>query len=277
MIAASDQARQTAGVTESRVLHLLPLADYRQAGGRSIEPPSLASEGFVHCSPDIETTLAVANSLYRDADQPMVALELDTDLLDSPLRWEKPSPAPPAGMSDAVLFPHVYGPLRPSAVSAVHYARRSLDGRYVSLEKRSPTAETLDLLPHPEGGWFRRTYTSPQEVVRSGSSTARPTATAIYFLLNPSEQSAWHTVASDELWLWHRGGTLALSLGGSGEHPTDPQPVTVGPDIGAGQSPQMLVPAGTWQRAEADQHRETLVTCVVSPGFDFADFRVLPS
>src|SRR5690606_37383153 len=84
------------------------------------------------------------------------------------------------------------------------------------------------------------------------------------------QTSAWHVVSSAELWLWHRGGPLTLSLAGTGEEPADdPQQVVLG--VGAGQSPQALVPAGTWQRATASATVETLVSCVVSPGFAFAD------
>ncbi|MFD0487024.1 cupin domain-containing protein [Saccharopolyspora spinosporotrichia] len=126
--------------------------------------------------------------------------------------------------------------------------------------------------PHPEGGWFRRTWASGVEVSRSAE--VRPTATSIYFLLAPGRTSEWHTVASDELWFWHRGGPLTLSLGGTGERPGE-EPGTVVLGGGAGQVPQAVVPGGTWQRATASATAETLVSCVVSPGFDFADFRTL--
>ncbi|WP_338595398.1 cupin domain-containing protein [Saccharopolyspora sp. SCSIO 74807] len=259
-------------MTRSSLLHLLPLRAFHSAP-ETIGSPSLHSEGFVHCSPDIATTLAVANTLHRDTEEPMVALELDPDRLAAPVRWEPAAPAPPAGVPSDALFPHVYGPLERDAVIGLHYARRDPQGRYVGLETRSRTAEELDLLPHPEGGWYRRTWTSPVPVEPDGRGS-RPSATAIYFLLTPGQSSAWHVVDSAEMWLWHRGGPLTLSLGGDGAVPAErPRDHVLG--VGAGQDPQVLVPAGTWQRAVASATVESLVTCMVSPGFDFADFRVL--
>ncbi|GAA2801428.1 cupin domain-containing protein [Saccharopolyspora taberi] len=257
-------------MTGPTLLHLLPLSTFHTAPDAPIEAPSLASEGFVHCSPDVPTTLAVANALYRDTDEPMVALELAAEKLSAPVRWEAANPAPPPGVSDDVLFPHVYGPLDRDAVIGLRYARRDVSGRYLSLEIRSRTAEEFDLLPHPEGGWYRRTWASGVEVARS--THTRPTATAIYFLLPAGRTSQWHSVASDELWLWHRGGPLTLALGGDGDAPAD-EAETVVLGAGAGQTPQAVVPAGTWQRATASATAEALVSCVVSPGFDFADFR----
>ncbi|QUH01491.1 cupin domain-containing protein [Saccharopolyspora erythraea] len=259
-------------VTGSTLLHLMPLSAFRADPAEPITAASLAGEGFVHCSPDVPTTLAVANALYREADEPMVAVELDPSRLSAPVRWEAADPAPPPGVSSDVLFPHVYGPIERAAVIGLRYARRDVAGTYLSLETRSRTAEEFDLLPHPEGGWFRRTWASGVEVSRSAE--VRPTATSIYFLLAPGRTSEWHAVASDELWFWHRGGPLTLSLGGTGERPGE-EPGTVVLGGGAGQVPQAVVPGGTWQRATASATAETLVSCVVSPGFDFADFRTL--
>ncbi|MFD0923492.1 cupin domain-containing protein [Saccharopolyspora rosea] len=254
------------------LLHLLPLSAFQADRDAPIRSATLDEDGFVHCSPDVRTTLAVANALYREVAEPMVALELDPDRLSAPVRWEPPNPAPPPGVPAETLFPHVYGPLERSAVIGVRYARRDLVGTFLALETRSRTAEEYDLVPHPEGGWYRRTWTSSFEVAHPNGT--RPSATAIYFLLPPGQTSQWHTVASDELWLWHRGGPLTLSLGGDGDGPQEePEKLVLG--AGAGQLPQTVVPAGTWQRASAAATVETLVSCVVSPGFDFADFQVL--
>ena len=120
-------------------------------------------------------------------------------------------------------------------------------------------------------GWFRETFRSGTSFEPAGYDGLRVAATAIYFLLNPGERSAWHVVRSDELWFWHRGGPLTLSLGGRGETPSETGSIVLG--AGPGEAGQGLVPAGTWQRADASATSETLVSCVVSPGFDFADFR----
>jgi predicted cupin superfamily sugar epimerase len=136
---------------------------------------------------------------------------------------------------------------------------------------RPPLAERLDLQPHPEGGWYRETLRSAARFTPGGYPGERPAATAIYFLLQPGERSRWHVVRSDELWLWHSGGPLHLRLGGGGEHPAQDETIRLGPD-----RPQGLVPGGTWQAAEPAGDEPVLVSCVVAPGFDFADFRLQP-
>jgi predicted cupin superfamily sugar epimerase len=138
---------------------------------------------------------------------------------------------------------------------------------------RPPLAEQLDLQPHPEGGWFRETWRSPVAFSPAGYPGERSAATAIYYLLHPGERSRWHTVRSDELWLWHRGGPLTLRLGGAGPEPGTAAAVLIGADLGAGQQPQALVPGGVWQCAVPAGRDPVLVSCVVAPGFDFADFQ----
>jgi uncharacterized protein len=143
---------------------------------------------------------------------------------------------------------------------------------------RSTLAEQLDLAPHPEGGWYRETWRSEIAVEPPGYPGPRAVATAIYFLLHPGEQSRWHVVRSDEMWLWHRGGPLTLRFGGRGERPdADPVERTLGPDVAGGQHPQLLVPGGQWQAAVPAAGEPVLVSCVVAPGFDMDDFRELAS
>jgi uncharacterized protein len=140
---------------------------------------------------------------------------------------------------------------------------------------RPPLAEQLDLAPHPEGGWYRETWRSPVSLRPEGYDGQRSAATAIYFLLQPGERSRWHVVRSDELWLWHDGGPLTLQLGGAGGEPAPARDIVLGADLTAGQQPQAVVPGGVWQRAAPAGQAPVLVSCVVVPGFDFADFRVL--
>jgi len=139
---------------------------------------------------------------------------------------------------------------------------------------RPELAERLHLQPHPEGGWFRETWRSAVSFRPAGYDGDRSAATAIYFLLCPGEESAWHVVRSDELWLWHRGGPLTLWLGGSAAQPAEADVVLLGADVRAGQHPQAVVPGGVWQRAAPGDDEPVLVSCVVAPGFDFADFRL---
>ena len=140
---------------------------------------------------------------------------------------------------------------------------------------RPPLAEQLDLAPHPEGGWYRETWRSPVSLRPEGYGGQRSAATAIYFLLQPGERARWHVVRSDELWLWHGGGPVALQLGGAGGEPATGTDIVLGADLAAGQQPQALVPGGVWQCAAPADEAPALVSCVVVPGFDFADFRVL--
>ena len=162
------------------------------------------------------------------------------------------------------------GAINRSTVEEVRYARRDPGGQVTGFFPRPPVAEALDLLPHPEGGWFRETWRTSTPVAAHGGE--RATATGIYFLLGVGEESIWHAVRSDELWLWHRGGPLELVL--RGDAPTEENTILLGPDVEHGQVPQALVPGGIWQAARPAGDQEVLVSCVVSPGFDPADFSV---
>ncbi len=134
---------------------------------------------------------------------------------------------------------------------------------------RPPLAEALDLQPHPEGGWYRRTWEAVERV-RTRDGRDRATATAILFLLPAGESSAWHRVASDEAWFAHLG-VVALELGGDGPQPIPAAIETLGVDLASGQQLQVVVPAARWQRT-LPSDVDALVSCVVSPGFDFDDF-----
>ena len=125
----------------------------------------------------------------------------------------------------------------------------------------------LDLQPHPEGGWFRETWRGgPIETPRG----ARTTSTAIYYLLPKHGWSAWHRVASDEVWHHYRGAPAHLHLmRDDGRHDT----ILLGSDILNGQRPQATVPAGVWQATEPIDGW-ALFGCTVAPGFDFDDFEL---
>ena len=123
----------------------------------------------------------------------------------------------------------------------------------------------LGMKAHPEGGHYAETYRS--------SDGERATSTAIYYLLQADEVSAWHRVDAEEHWLWHAGGALALTLS-----PPDGKgatPYTLGPDLRGLQRPQVTVPAHHWQTAES-LGAWTLVSCVVAPGFEFSGFELAP-
>jgi predicted cupin superfamily sugar epimerase len=123
----------------------------------------------------------------------------------------------------------------------------------------------LGLQPHPEGGWYRETFRQP------APDGGRAMATAILFLLDAGERSHWHRVDAAELWLWHAGSPLALSIADADGRRT----LMLGGDVLANQAPQALVPPHAWQAARADAGW-ALVSCIVTPGFDFAGFDLAP-
>ena len=140
-------------------------------------------------------------------------------------------------------------------------------------------ASGLGLRPHLEGGWYAETWRSPLELPGEGLGGypgRRSLGTAILFLLLPGERSAWHRVRSAELWFLHRG-RLELSLGGDAASPVSgtgddrSERQVLGLDVAAGERPQLLVPPNHWQAARPLDDKACLVSCVVVPGFDFAD------
>ncbi len=117
----------------------------------------------------------------------------------------------------------------------------------------------LDLAPHPEGGFYRETFRQP------AADGDRALATTILFLLPDRGRSHWHRVDAAEIWLWHAGHPLDLLI--------DDRRILLGGNVLAGEHPQGIVPAHAWQSAEANRGW-ALVSCVVSPGFDFAGFEL---
>ena len=137
----------------------------------------------------------------------------------------------------------------------------------------------LGLVPHPvEGGYFAETYRSADQLSASGLPTrygaARSASTAIYYLLTPDTFSAMHRLASDEIFHFDLGDPVEmLHL-----HPDGSYQVTVlGPNLEAGQRPQVTVPRHTWQGARlipGGQYAPLGTT--VAPGFDYTDYETAP-
>ncbi|MFO0844413.1 MAG: cupin domain-containing protein [Gemmataceae bacterium] len=133
--------------------------------------------------------------------------------------------------------------------------------------------ERLGLVPHPEGGWVRETYRSP-EVVAAAHLPARfggdrSFATMIYYLLEGDDFSALHRIKQDEGWHFYDGSPLTLHLiSPEGAYSTR----RLG--LGDGMEPQALAPAGWYFAATVDEASFSLVGCTVAPGFDFADFEM---
>jgi uncharacterized protein len=138
-------------------------------------------------------------------------------------------------------------------------------------------ARQLELAPHPEGGWYKDMWRSDlvvsQSALPSDYTGPRSAGSAMLLLLMPGQHSAWHTVRSAELWLHHRGSPLLVDMG---SERTSATTHLLGSDIAAGEQPQVVVPPRHWQRARPRDDEPTLVSCVVVPGFDYADFALGP-
>ncbi|MFD5109921.1 DUF952 domain-containing protein [Streptomyces cinereoruber] len=111
------------------IYHVVPLAEWSARPERPYAPASLAEEGFVHCAPDEATALAVINAFYRASPRPLLALVLDEGRLSARTEREAAVPAPPPGVPDGTLFPHVFGPLDREAVERVLEITWDEDGR----------------------------------------------------------------------------------------------------------------------------------------------------
>ncbi len=125
----------------------------------------------------------------------------------------------------------------------------------------------LNMKPYAEGGHYVETFRS--EI----GGTDRSPISAIYFLLQADEVSEWHRIDAAEIWLWHAGGPLILTI--ASPEGQNAHPMTLGPDLRSGQRPQGVVPANHWQTAET-LGAWTLVSCAIGPGFEFDGLELAP-
>ncbi len=130
--------------------------------------------------------------------------------------------------------------------------------------------EKLNLKPHPEGGFYSETYRSTESITTVYGE--RNLSTAIYFLLTSENVSKFHRIKSDELWFFHEGSNLTVHTLSNQGH----KQLSLGnPSETSASSPQHLVHAHTIFGSSVDEPNSyALVSCVVSPGFDFADFEL---
>lgn len=136
--------------------------------------------------------------------------------------------------------------------------------------------EKFQLMPHPEGGYYKEMYRSneqiPQNALPIRFTGDRNFSTAIYFLIEQGNFSAFHHIQSDECWHFYAGQTLHVHVihpGGKYEL------LKLGSNIEAGETFQAMVPAGSWFASEtAPEGSFSFVGCTVAPGFDFADFEL---
>jgi uncharacterized protein len=136
--------------------------------------------------------------------------------------------------------------------------------------------DLLQLLPHPEGGWYKETYRSEEQTAAcdlpSRFDGTRSFSTAIYFLLEENTFSAFHKIKSDELWHFYAGGGLDVYIINERK---ELEIIHLGNDIASGQVFQAVVKAGCWFASRPQLGVAfSLVGCTVSPGFDFNDFEM---
>jgi predicted cupin superfamily sugar epimerase len=132
-----------------------------------------------------------------------------------------------------------------------------------------------DLKPHPEGGWYTQTYKSNEQIAanalpgRFGAS--RVFSTAIYFLLEKGNFSAFHRIKSDECWHFYSGDPLLIYII---DQFGEAKIIALGNDFEY-QSFQYVVPANCWFACmPSPQSEYCLVGCTVAPGFEFDDFEL---
>ncbi len=132
------------------------------------------------------------------------------------------------------------------------------------MQEAAKIIDLLGLARHPEGGWYRETWR------HEAADGGRGAGTGIFFLLARGEKSAWHRVDATEIWHFYAGAPLRLSQAVDLAAPTE---AVLGPDLLAGERPQLIVPPHVWQAAES-LGDWTLVGCTVSPAFEFAGFEM---
>ncbi len=125
--------------------------------------------------------------------------------------------------------------------------------------------EKLELEKHPEGGWYKETFLSKIKIKN------RSISSMIYYLLKKGETSHWHRVKdADEIWNWHLGGSLELSIAHQNK---EIENIKLGPNLNLGETLQAVVNKGLWQSAKASKSW-VLVSCIVTPAFLFDSFEL---
>ncbi|MBC7626083.1 cupin domain-containing protein [Ferruginibacter sp.] len=136
--------------------------------------------------------------------------------------------------------------------------------------------QQYNLQPHPEGGWFKETYKCheyiPASALPKRFGSNRAFSTAIYFLLEQGNFSAFHRIKSDECWHFYAGDPLRVYVLQPNGHLDI---IDLGNDIFQGQQFQYIVPANCWFASRPLPGSSfCFVGCTVAPGFDFADFEM---
>lgn len=134
----------------------------------------------------------------------------------------------------------------------------------------------LELIPHPEGGYFREVYRCEdmidQQVLLSCYNGNRSFLTSIYYLLKNNDVSRFHTLLSDEIWYFHMGSTVIIhQINFDGSYKKH----LLGPNYLLEEKPHVLIKKNTWLGAEIkNKDLFSLVSCAIAPGFEFSDFKL---
>jgi len=146
------------------------------------------------------------------------------------------------------------------------------------MNRKEKLIQQLELIPHPEGGYYKETYRSEGSISKNALpadfSGDRSYSTGIYFMLTADTFSAFHKINQDEMWHFYDGSPIELHMiSENGDYIC----VHIGRDIENGEFLQYVVPGGVWFASRVKDNAEySLLGCTVSPGFDFADF-ILPN
>ena len=132
--------------------------------------------------------------------------------------------------------------------------------------------DALKLAPHPEGGWYRETWRAPAEAGQ------RAAASAVLYVIARGRRSHWNRVDAHEIWLWHSGDPVDVSIAETDAGPS--RTVRLGGRVERGEQPQLVIPSGQWQAGEPAPGGEagyTLISCIVAPAFEFGGFELAPT
>lgn len=146
----------------------------------------------------------------------------------------------------------------------------------MTIKEVNDIIERLNLIPHPEGGFYKETYRSEGSITNSNLDANfignRNYCTGIYFLLTSENFSAFHKINQDEMWHFYKGSPIRIHvISSEGVYFN----VVVGNNFENAEIPQFVVKAQDWFAAEVvDKNSFSLVGCTVSPGFDFRDFKM---
>ena len=182
----------------------------------------------------------------------------EMDLIITLCAEERCPALPPTAVSISWALPE------PDHLSGFQAAYEQIRQRVLGLFEAQAVIDRFGLQRHPEGGWFKETWRH-----QPTDPTVRGSGTAILFLLRRGEASHWHRVDATEAWLFNAGEPLELETF-SGEAR---QIARMGPDVPGGDHPQVIIPPHVWQRARP-LGEWTLVSCTVSPAFDFEGFEL---